>query len=49
MGKLLLIVTDERQTRPLLREGAARRQDRKFQTKLISGRKSHNGLDTKTY
>jgi hypothetical protein len=49
MDKLLLTVTDERQTRPLLREGVPQRQDRTFQTKFIFGRKSHSGLDTKTY
>jgi hypothetical protein len=43
MDELLLIVTDEKQTQPLLREGAPQRQDSKFQTKLISGRKSHKG------
>jgi hypothetical protein len=49
MDKLLLTATDERQTRPLLREGTPQRQDSKFQTELISGRKPHSGLDTKTY
>jgi hypothetical protein len=34
------------QTQPLVREGAPQRQDSKFQTELISGRKSHSGLDT---
>jgi hypothetical protein len=48
-GQLLLTVTDKRQTRLLVREGAPQRQDGKFQTELISGRKSHYGLDTKTY
>jgi hypothetical protein len=43
-GQLMLAVTDKRQTRPLVIEGAPQRQDRK----LISGRKSHSGLDTKT-
>jgi hypothetical protein len=38
-----------RDTRPLVREGAPQRQDGKFQTELISGRKSHSGLDTKMY
>jgi hypothetical protein len=47
-GQLLLTVTDKRQTRPLVREGAPQRQDSKFQTELMSGRKSHSGLDTKT-
>jgi hypothetical protein len=36
-------------TRPLVREGAPQRQDRKLQTELISGRNSHSGLDTRTY
>jgi hypothetical protein len=49
MDKLLLTFADERQTRPLLREGAPQRQDGKFQTKLISGRKFHSVLDTKKY
>jgi hypothetical protein len=48
-GQLLLTVTDKRQTRPLVREGAPQRQDSKIQTELISGRKSHSGFDTKTY
>jgi hypothetical protein len=39
----------KRQTRPLVREGAPQRQDSKFQTELISGRKSQGGLDAKTY
>jgi hypothetical protein len=47
--QLLLKVTDKRQTRPLVREGTPQRQDSNFQTELISGRKSHSGLDTKTY
>jgi hypothetical protein len=49
MDKLLLTVTDKRQTRLLVREGAPQRQDSNFQTELISGRKSHIGIDTKTY
>jgi hypothetical protein len=37
-GQLLLTVTDKRQTRPLVREGAKQRQDSKIQTEFISGR-----------
>jgi hypothetical protein len=43
------------QARPLVREGAPHIQDRKFQTAtfrhevIVSGRKSHKGVDTKTY
>jgi hypothetical protein len=37
-----------RQAWPLVREGAPQRQDHNFQTELISGRKSHSGLATKT-
>jgi hypothetical protein len=48
-GQLLLTVTDKRQTRPLVREGAQQRQDSKIQTELISGRKSQGGLDANTY
>jgi hypothetical protein len=48
IDKLLLAVIDERQTRPLLREGAPQ-TDSEFQTKLIFGCKSQSGLDTKTY
>jgi hypothetical protein len=48
-GQLLLTVTDKRQTRPLVREGAQQRQHSKIQTELISGRKSQGGLDAKTY
>jgi hypothetical protein len=48
-GQLLLTVTDKRQAIPLVREGAPQRQDSKFQTELISGRKFHSALDTKTY
>jgi hypothetical protein len=48
-GQLLLTVTDKRQTRPLVREGAQQKQDSKILTELISGRKSHSGLDAKTY
>jgi hypothetical protein len=48
-GQLLLTVTDKRQTRILFREGASQRPDCNFQTELISGRKSHSGLDPKTY
>jgi hypothetical protein len=33
-------ITDKRQTRPLVREGAPQRQDSNFQTELISGHKS---------
>jgi hypothetical protein len=40
-GQLLLTVTDKRQSRPLVREGAPQRQDSKIQTGLISGRKSN--------
>jgi hypothetical protein len=47
--KLLLTVTDKRQAWPLVREGAPQRLDSKFQTELISGRKSHSGFDTETY
>jgi hypothetical protein len=39
------ITADKRQALPLV---APQRQDRKFQTEWISGRKSHSGLDTKT-
>jgi hypothetical protein len=46
---LTLAVTDKRQTRPLVREGAPQRQDSNIQTELISGRKSQGGLDAKTY
>jgi hypothetical protein len=49
MDELLLTVTEKRQTRPLVTEGAPQRQDSKFQKELISGRMSHSGLDTKTY
>jgi hypothetical protein len=42
-------VIGKTQTRPLVREGAPQRQDCKFQAELISGRKSHSELDTKTY
>jgi hypothetical protein len=48
-AQLLLTVTDKRQTRPLVREGAQQRQDSKIQTELISGRKSQGGLDAKTH
>jgi hypothetical protein len=48
-GQLLLTVTDKRQTRPLVREGAQQRQHNEIQTELISGRKSQSGLDAKTY
>jgi hypothetical protein len=48
-GQLLLTVIDKRQTRPLVREGAQQRQHSEIQTKLISGRNSQDGLDTKTY
>jgi hypothetical protein len=41
--QLLLTVTDKRQTRPLVREGAQQRQDSKNQAEVISGRKSHSG------
>jgi hypothetical protein len=42
------------QTRPLIREGAPQKQDRKFQTatfwqEVISGHKLQSGLDIKTY
>jgi hypothetical protein len=46
--QLLLKVTDKRQTRPLVREGAQQRQNSKILTELISGRKSQGGLDAKT-
>jgi hypothetical protein len=48
-GQVLLTVTDKRQTRPLIREGAQQRQHSNIQTELISGRKSQGGLDAKTY
>jgi hypothetical protein len=48
-GQLLLTVTNKRQTRSLVREGAQQRQDSKIQIELISGRKSQSGLDAKTY
>jgi hypothetical protein len=48
-GQLLLTVTDKRQTRRLVREGAEQRQHSKIQRELISGRKSQGGLDAKTY
>jgi hypothetical protein len=48
-GQLLLTVTEKRQTQPLIREGAQQRQDSKIQTELLSGRKSHSGLDTTDY
>jgi hypothetical protein len=48
-GQLLLTVTDIRQTRPLVREGAQQRQCSKIITKLVSCRKSQSGLDAKTY
>jgi hypothetical protein len=48
-GQLLLTVTDKRQTRPLVREGAQQRQHSEIQAELISGRKSQGGLDAKTY
>jgi hypothetical protein len=38
-GQLLLTVTDKRETRPLVRDGAQRRHHSKIQTELISGRK----------
>jgi hypothetical protein len=42
--------TDSQETSDLLSEMAPQqRQDSNFQTELISGRKSYNGLDTKTY
>jgi TusA-related sulfurtransferase len=47
-GQLLLIVTDKRQTRPLVREGAQQRQHSKIQTEWTSGRKSQGRLDAKT-
>jgi hypothetical protein len=34
------------QNRPVVREGDPQKQDRNFQTELISGRKSHGRLDT---
>jgi hypothetical protein len=48
-GQLLLTVTDKRQTRPVVREGAQQRQHSEIQTELISGRKSQGELDVKTY
>jgi hypothetical protein len=48
-GQLLLTVTDKRQTRPLVREGAQQRLESEIQTELISGRKSQCGLDAKIY
>jgi hypothetical protein len=48
-GQLLLTVTDKRQTRPLVREGAQQRQHSTIQTEVIFGRKSQDGLDAKTY
>jgi hypothetical protein len=48
-GQLLLTVTDKRQARPLVREGAQQRQHSEIQAELISGRKSQGGLDAKTY
>jgi hypothetical protein len=48
-GQLLLTVADKRQTRPLVRDVAQRRQHSKIQTELISGHKSQSGLDAKTY
>jgi hypothetical protein len=48
-GQLLLTVTDKRQTRPLVREGAQQIQHSKIQTELISGHKSQGGLDAKAY
>jgi hypothetical protein len=47
-GQLLLTVTDKRQIRPLVGEGAQRRKDSKIKTELISGHKSHSGLDAMT-
>jgi hypothetical protein len=47
--QILLTVTDTRQIRPLVREGSLQRQDIKIQAELISDRKPHSGLDTKTY
>jgi hypothetical protein len=45
-GQLLLTVTDKKQTRPLVREGAQHRQDSKFQTELISGGARHQDVLT---
>jgi hypothetical protein len=47
-------VTYKGQTRPLLREDAPKRQDNKFQTKLLKRKqylvkRPQSGLDTKTY
>jgi hypothetical protein len=47
-GQLLLTVTDKRQVRSLVREGAQQREDSKFQAELISGRKSKSRIDAKT-
>jgi hypothetical protein len=48
-GQLLLTMSDKRQTRYLVREGAQQRQHSEIQTELISGHKSQGGLDAKTY
>jgi hypothetical protein len=47
--QLLLTVTNKKQTRPLVREGAQQKQHSEIQTELICGRKSQGGLDAKTY
>jgi hypothetical protein len=41
--------TDTWQTRPLVREGAPKRQDSNFEKKKISDQIPRFGLDTKTY
>jgi hypothetical protein len=48
-GQLSLTLTDKRQTRPLVREGAQQRQNSNIQKELVSGCKSQGGLDAKTY
>jgi hypothetical protein len=48
-GQLLLTVTDKRQIRLLVREGAQQSQDSKIQTELTSCRNSQSGLEAKTY
>jgi hypothetical protein len=48
-GQILLTVTDKRQSGLLVREGAPQKQASNFQTELVSGRKSHTRLDTKTH
>jgi hypothetical protein len=45
---ILPTMTDKRQTRPLVREGAPHGQDSNFQQEETSGHESQLGLDTKT-